>query len=191
MDLRERRNIARAFQVALIVLAIGLAIGWAKRKAPGHRNVQFQVQPPDVTTLVAGDVEIFNIDTTVSLLLKGDRIYAGLSPKMVAKIRAEITKDDLKDKDTSGLGGAIAKVVKEQVAEKIASRMVYDLKDIRDIEYREPRLVIEWKRGGEQQIFGNIKVSEDGDQRSAGRFRPEDAERFIAAVRERQRALEP
>jgi hypothetical protein len=189
MDLRERRNIARAFQVALIVLAIGLAIGWAKRRAPGRGNMHMQVDPPAVQTLSGGDLQIFSVDTTVELMLKGDRIYAGLSPKIVDKVRQNLAKES--DRDSSGLGGAIAAMVKEQVAEKIATRMVYNLRDIRDIEFREPSIVIAWKRGGEEHLFGSVKINDDdGRNRHANRFRREDAERFVEAVRERLREIE-
>lgn len=189
MELRQRRTLARAIQVSLIVLAIGLAIGWAKRRAPGGGKTHLQVQPPSVETLAAGDVQIFNVDTTVDLLLKGDRIYGGLSPKIVEKVRGEMAKRG--DTDTSGLGGAIAAMVKSQVAEKIATRVVYNLSDIRDIEYREPSLVLKWKRGGEEHLFGSVKIDDDGRRGDSNRFPPEDAERFVAAVRHRLRVLEP
>jgi hypothetical protein len=189
MELRQRRTVSRAIQVALIALAIGIAIGWAKRRTPGGGNVRMQVDPPVVEAVVGGDLQIFNVDTTVDLILKGDRIYAGLSPKIVDKVRADLARGQ--EKDTSGLGGAIASIVKQQVADKIAARVVYDVHDIRSIEYREPSIVVEWKRGGEEQLFSSVKIDHDGDKRSGNRFRREDAERFIAAVRERQRAIEP
>jgi hypothetical protein len=75
-------------------------------------------------------------------------------------------------------------MVTQQVADKIDTRVVYDVQDIRDIRYDDPHIVIQWKRGGEERLFGSVKV--DGG-RDANRFRREDAERFIAAVKERQR----
>lgn len=182
MELRQRRVVSRFLRVALVALAVGLAILWLQRRAPAGGDVDIQVEAPPIETLGPGDVQIFNEDTTVDLVLRGDRIYAGLSPKIVAKVRTEMAKE--KDRDTTGLGGAIAHMVKQQVAEKIGTRVVYDVGTIRDLRYDDPNIVIEWKRGGEQRLFESVKV--DGN-RSANRFRREDAERFIAAVKTRQR----
>lgn len=179
MELRQRRLVARLVQVALIALAIAFAATWIFRRAP-DRNIEMQTRAPSVETLGPGDVQIFNVDSTVDLILKDNKIFAGLSPKTIAKVRAEIAKDT--DKDTAGLGGAIAQLVKEQVADKIGTRVVYDVADIRDIRYRDEQIVLEWKRGGEQELFGKIKVDKNRD---TNRFRPEDAQRFIAAVKAR------
>jgi hypothetical protein len=189
MELRQRRTAARAIQVVLVLVAIVIAIGWANRRVPRGDKTHLQVHPPSVETLAAGDVQIFSVDTTVDLLLKGDRIYGGLSPKIVEKVRGEMAKEG--SGDTSGLGGAIAAMVKAQVAEKIATRVVYDLRDVRDIEYREPALVLKWKRGGEERLFGSVKIDDDGRRGESNRFRADDAERFVAAVRQRLRTLEP
>ena len=182
MELRQRRTISRFVRLLLVALAIGIAIAWCARRAPsGATAMRMQSSPP--AALSAADVQIFNVDTTVDLILQGTKIYAGLSPKIVERVRGELTKST--QKDTSGIGGAIAQMVKQQVADNIDTRVVYDVQDIRDIRYDDPHIVIQWQRGGEERLFGSVKV--DGD-RDANRFRREDAERFIAAVKERQRS---
>jgi|SRR5688500_1254254 hypothetical protein len=180
MELRQRRLVSRVVQLGLVVLAIALAASWVRGRKPRRPDIHVQVQAPDVQTLGPGDVQIFNVDSTVDLMLKADKIYAGLSPKTIAKIRSEIARDI--DKDTSSLGGAIGKFVKDQVADKIGTRVVYDVADIRDIRYKDEKLIVEWKRGGEQALFGNVKVDDDKD---SNRFRQDEAERFIAAVKAR------
>jgi hypothetical protein len=182
MELRQRRTISRFVRLFLVALAIGIAIAWCARRAPsGATSMRMQSAPP--ATLSSGDVQIFNVDTTVDLILQGTKIYAGLSPTIVDRVRGELAKST--QKDTAGIGGAIAQMVKQQVADKIDTRVVYDIQDIRDLRYDDPHIVIAWKRGGEERLFGSVKV--DGD-RDANRFRREDAERFIAAVKERQRS---
>ena len=183
MELRQRRTVSRFVRVLLVALAVGIVIAWCAQRAPGGAATAMRMEASPPAALAAGDVQIFNVDTTVDLILQGTKIYAGLSPKVVERVRGELAKKT--DKDTSGLGGAIAQLVKEQVADKIDTRVVYDIHDIRDIRYADPNIVIEWKRGGEERLFGKVKV--DGD-RDANRFRREDAERFIAAVKERQRS---
>jgi hypothetical protein len=184
-DLRQRRVISRIVRFGLIALAVVLVAMWVQRRTPDRERLpRMQADAPIVEALGAGDLQIFNVDSTVDVMLKGDRILAGLSPKTVAKVREEIARST--SKDTTGLGASIAQMVKQQVADKIATRVVYDVRDIRDIRYENEKLVIEWKRGGEQELFGSVKVDRD---REAGRFRPEDARAFIDAVNARRREL--
>jgi hypothetical protein len=184
MELRQRRTVSRFVRFLLIALAVGIAIAWLSRRTPeGVKNIQ--IESPPSQALGSGDLQIFNEDTTVDLVLQGTRIYAGLSPKIVEKVRGDLARST--GKDTAGIGGAIAQLVKQQVADKIDTRVVYDIDAIRDIRYDEPSIVVEWKRGGEEHLFGKVKV--DGD-RNTNRFRRADAERFIAAVKARQRSGE-
>jgi thimet oligopeptidase len=73
--------------------------------------------------------------------------------------------------------------VKSTVADKISIRAVYPLADIRDVRHEDGRLLIHWKSGKESTLLGD-KIKVDGD-RDANRFRPEDAERLVAAIRAR------
>lgn len=184
MQLRQRRVVSRFIQISLIALAVGIAIAWVARRVPETQEVRMQFDPPALTTLGAGDVQVYNVDSTLDLVLLGDKIYAGLSPQMVAKVREKLARES--GRDTSGFGGAIATLVKQQVSEKIAARIVYDVHDISDIRYDEPNLVFEWRSGREQRPFEKIQI--DGN-RNANRFTRAEAERFISAVKARQREL--
>ncbi len=186
MQLRERRIASRIIRFGLVALAIIIAATWVLRKADvrGGTPLRVEGQAPALETLAAGDVQIFNEDSTVDVILAGDRLSAGLSPQKLAEVRAEIARST--ERDTSGIGGSIAQMVKKQVADKISLRAVYPIAEIRDIRYEDDgRLLIEWTSGKESTLLGdNIRVDNDRD---ANRFRPEDAERLIAAVRARQR----
>lgn len=185
-QLRERRIASRVIRFGLVALAIVIAATWMLRKVDVRGGTPLRVEgaAPALETLAAGDVQIFNEDSTVDVILAGDRLSAGLSPQKLAEVRAEIARST--QKDTGGIGGSIAQIVKTTVADKISIRAVYPLAEIRDVHYEDNgRLRIEWTSGKESTLLGdNIRVDNDRD---ANRFRREDAERLIAAVRKRLR----
>lgn len=186
MEIRQRRVVSRFVRLALVALAIGIGIFWLRsdEQEPKAKQKTFDFTgTATAQPLAPGDVQIFNVDSSLDIILAGTKINAGLSPRIVAKVRGELAKET--EKDTSGFGGAIAQMVKQQVADKIGTRVVYDIDAIKDIHYREPSIIIEWKHGGEERLFGSVKV--DGD-RETNRFHRDEAERFIAAVKARQRS---
>ncbi len=144
-------------------------------------RVQTEAPPPD--SLGAGDVRIYNSDSSVDVILKGDKILAGLSPKTVARVRAEMDTGPTTD---SGIGGGIASIVKKTVAGAIGTHAAFPLADIRDVRFDRGRLIFEWANGGEHHLFGDTKVN---GNREGNSFRPEDATRFIDAVHARKKAL--
>jgi hypothetical protein len=181
MERTHRVLVSRVIRVALIVVAIVLAGSWIFGRVRPSTNFTLESTPTSVEALSAGDVQIFNIDSTVDLVLKDQRILAGLSPQMVTKVRGELAKEQGKD---SGLGGSIAAMVKKTVSDNIATRVVYDINDIEDMRYEGEQIVIDWKSGRTQKLFGGVQVQGD---REANRFRREDATRFIELVKARQR----
>lgn len=181
MELNERRTVSRLARFGLLALAVILGASWMMRRVPGRGRIGVETQVPTVEALGVGDVQIFNEDSTVDVILRGNQILAGLSPRMVAKVRADM--ENSARKETTGIGGSIAQMVTKTVADKIGTHVAYDVADIRDIRYDNGRLVLEWKRGGDHRIFGKITVDED---QNAGRFREADAQRFIAAFKARQ-----
>src|SRR6185503_16101154 len=110
----------------------------------------------------------------------GDKIFAGLSPKTVAKVKSEL--DTSASHDTSGIGASISQIVKKSVAGAIGTHAAFPLSDIRDIRYEGDQIVFDWKDGGKRQIFGGTKVN---GGRVSNTFRREDAEKFVGAVRAR------
>ncbi|HEU4988757.1 MAG: hypothetical protein KGL93_04825 [Gemmatimonadota bacterium] len=180
----SRKWAGRGIQLLLVVVALAYVGNWVRgRFSRGVRemHVSSVAMPPD--SLGPGDIRIYNADSTVDLLLVGDRIYAGLSPQMVAKVRRDM--DTSAHADT-GLGGSIAHLVKSKVAGAIGTHVVYKVADIRDVRLDNGTIVLDWKKGGHQTMFETTNVN---GRRADNTFRPEDAQRFIDAVRARQQQL--
>ena len=180
----SRKWAGRAIQVVLLFAALAFVGNWLRARFSSARHdthVAGLQMPPD--SLGPGDVRILNADSSVDLMLVGDRIWAGLSPQMVAKVRRDM--DTTQHADT-GLGGSIANLVKKSVAGAIGTHAVYRLADVRDVRYENGRLLFDWKSGGHETMFRNTRVNGD---RADDSFRKEDADRFIAAVHARQKQL--
>lgn len=198
-DLRTRRWLGRLIRVGLIGVAILFVASWGWSKIGGHNLVFARSGRGSGRTiggvsgvegavtdasLSPGDMRIYNRDSTVDLVLRGAQVLAGLSPKVVAKVQADMAKGS--DKDASGLGGLIASTVKQTVANSIGTHVVYPVANIEDMRYEDGQLVIEQTNGEETRLFGNSKVN----GREAGKlFDEADAKRFIEAVRARRREL--
>jgi hypothetical protein len=182
---RRRRLTYRLVQLVLVFLSVGIVVAFFSSKRserPRGPDVSVTTDVPTVTQLSAGDAQLFNVDSTVDLILQGDKLLAGLSPKTVAKIRSEIDKAG--SGDASGLGAQIAAAVKEQVADKIGMHVAYDIHDIEDIRYEDERIVIDWRSGKQQRLFESVKV--DGNRGDANRFHEAEARRFIELVKARK-----
>lgn len=188
----HRRWIGRLIRFGLVAVAIIIVARWlsqrtsaAVKTAVRSADVRIQSEAPAAATLGPGDAQIFSRDSSVNLILQGDKILAGLSPQTVAKIRADLEKSGATD-DTSGLGGSIAQFVKKTVADKIGTHVVYSLADIRDIHYENDEIVLEDLKGNRKRMFGNVKVNKHPVSES---FPPEDAQRFVELVRARKKSL--
>lgn len=182
-----RRWIGRLIRAGLVVLAIAVVGFWIGRHTWASKGAaKVRVQRAEVTdqSLGPGDLRVYNVDSTVDLVLHGDRVLAGLSPRTADRIREKMQSEA--SRDTTGLGGFIAATVKQTVASAITTHVVYPVADIADMRYQDGSLVIERRDGGTTHLFGNTKVNDRNVSKS---FRREDAERFIAAVRARQNQL--
>jgi len=180
----SRRFVAGLIRIGLVILAVVIAGAYIGHRGPkrSHMRVQTEVPPPSAA-LAPGDMRIYNADSSVDLILEGNRILAGLSPKTVEKIRSEMERSTTGE--TSGLGGSIAAVVKKSVAGAIGTHGAFPIASISDIRYEGGdvgEIVIDWKDGGTHQLFGNTNV--DGSKVGKS-FRREDAEPFVAAVKAR------
>jgi hypothetical protein len=182
MSPSSRRFIAGLVRVGLVVLAIVFVSGYFARKMPHKSRIRVQTEVPSPEALGPGDMRIYNADSSVDLILVGDKILAGLSPKTIAKIQGGLEQSA--SRDTSGLGASISQMVKKSVAGAIGTHAVFPVSDIRDIRYENEQIVFERKDGSTHQLFGNTRV--DGGKVS-NTFRAEDAEKFIAAVKARMR----
>jgi hypothetical protein len=193
---RKRRRLKyRLVQLVLVMLTLGIGIAfWTSRRGvnfdadvnAGRREITIATDVPAASQLAPGDMQLFNEDSTVDLILQGRHILAGLSPKTVERIRSEIRNSG--PDDSSGIAGFIASTVKEQVADKIGTHVRYDITDIDDIRLEGDRLVMDWKSGKQQELFESVKI--DRERGRANRFRRDEALRFIELVKERQRQIE-
>lgn len=182
---RSKRWIAGIIRVLLVVAGVAIVVAWVWHRVPRPSHLRVQVAPvPD--SLGAGDLRIYNGDSTVDLVLQGSRILAGLSPRKVAEIRAKMDSERTSHAggDTD-LGSSIAQIVKSTVATAIGTHAVFPLAGIRDVRYDAGRVVVEGTDGRERPLFEGVKL--DGGRPDA--FRREDVERFRAAVQARKQQL--
>lgn len=179
----SRRFVAGLIRIGLVILAIVIAGAYIGHRTPRRHHIQIQTDAPPPGALAPGDMRIYNADSSVDLVLQGDKILAGLSPKTIDKVRSDLERSA--SEDTSGLGASIASIVKKSVAGAIGTHGAFPLSDIRDIRYQGGEvgeIVIDWKDGGDHQLFGNTNV----DGAKVGKsFRRVDAEPFVAAVKAR------
>jgi hypothetical protein len=182
MTVSSRRVIAGLIRFALVLLAIVFVSGYFihKRTPSVKHPMRMETEVPPPAALAPGDLRIYNRDSTVDVILMGNSILAGLSPKTIAKVKDAVNAKT--SGETTGIGGSIAQIVKTSVASAIGTHASYPLNQIRDIRYEDNTIVFEWKNGDEHELFSNTKV--DGEKVSRT-FAEDDAERFIAAVKER------
>ena len=179
--MNSRRVIGSLVSFGLVIFACALAIVWIKHRlrAPSSSHVRVETQmPPD--SLGPGDLRLYNADSSVDVVLMGDKILAGLSAKTVAKIKGSLNDSH---SDSSGFGGMISSIVKSSVAGAIGTHAVFPLSEIKDIQYDDGRIRVTWTDGGNHDLFGNTKVDK---QKVSNTFNEADAKRFVAAVRERK-----
>jgi len=178
--MNSRRVIGSLIRFGLVILAIWLVVGWVRRKVGDHRHVRVEAQaPPD--SLGPGDMRIYNADSSVDVVLVGNKILAGLSPKTVAKIKSGL--DESRSGDTSGIGGMVSQIVKSSVAGAIGTHAVFPLAEIQDIRYDGGKIRVKWTDGGDRELFSGAKVN---NEKVSDSFNEADAKRFVDAVRARK-----
>lgn len=181
MTVSSRRVVAGLVRFGLVLLAIVFVSGYFIRKMPTRRHtmrVETEVPPPEA--LAPGDLRIYNRDSTVDLILAGNNILAGLSPKTIARVKNAVNEKTAGE--TTGFGGSIAQIVKSSVASAIGTHASFPVSEIRDIRYENNTIVFDWKNGDKHELFGHTTVDKE---KVSHTFPQEDAERFIAAVKDR------
>jgi len=182
MTVSSRRVVAGLIRFGLVLLALFFVSGYFihKRPARSKHTMRIETEVPPPGALAPGDMRIYNRDSSVDVILAGNAILAGLSPKTIAKVKDEVNSKT--SGETTGIGGSIAQIVKSSVASAIGTHASYPLNELRDIRYEDETIVFEWKNGDDHELFSNTKVN---GQKVSHTFAQEDAERFIAAVKER------
>ena len=123
MSPTSRRIVAGIVRLGLLVLGVCVVYLYFKGHFERRHSSHIQVQRTVPATLGPNDLRIYNVDSTVDLMLMGNSILAGLSPKMVAKVNSEMASSD--SRDTSGLGASISQIVKKSVAGAIGTHAVF------------------------------------------------------------------
>ena len=184
MELQTRRRVGIAVRIGLVLAAFAFVGGWLWSKVPTQGPVSVQREAPTVEALGPGDLQILSTDGGIDLILKGDKIMAGLSPATVAKVRDEMAKSSAGD--SSGLGGMIAGMVKSSVASAIGTHITYPVAEVKSLMFDGQQLVLVTKADKTHRLFGDAKTE---GRKEPATFRKEDAERFIDAVMARKAEL--
>lgn len=185
----SRRFIGGLARIALVVVALAYVASRISHHARDKHTSVVRTEPEvsevsevaaAPTALAAGDMRIYNTDSSIDISLVGNSIYAGLSQKTVDQVKTKMN-EKMSD-DTTGFAGSIQSIVKSSVAGAIGTHAVFPLADIRDIRYDHEQIVVDWKDGSHHELFGSTRVN---GVKESHTFRPEDAQRFVDAVRAR------
>lgn len=138
----------------------------------GSRGLVRGGDPP----LGPGDVRVVSTDGAIVLALVGDTVRMRMGDSLTTQVQRKL---DAGADSAAGFGGFIARTVKGAVGGAMAEAARFVMRvpvaEVQDLRYEN----------GELKVNGN---HHKGMQANA-RFTPADAERFMNAVRTRQRAL--
>lgn len=126
-----------------------------------------------------GDVRVTSVDGAVVLALVGDSVRMQLSDSLRRKVQQEL---DTSSQD--GFGGLVTRSVSGIVGSAMGFVVRVPVREIEDVRYENGKILFETRGSTKIQMSGK-----DGDGRSSTAFTPADGERFVAAVKARQREL--
>jgi hypothetical protein len=135
------------------------------------------------TEAVPDDIRIQTTNAELDLALAGDTISAGLTPRALAKVRQET---DTSTVHATGMGGSIERLVKSSVQSAVSSRVRFPVSAVKDVRYENGAIRFEWNERP-TRLLDQTKVN---DKPFLESFRPEDAQRFVDAVRARIRTAQ-
>lgn len=125
-----------------------------------------------------GDIRIQTTANELDLALVGDTISAGLAPSALEKARQAT---DTARVTGTGIGGSIERLVKRSVQEGLSKRVAFPVSAVKDVRYQDGRIEFEWNERP-TRLVDQTKVNGKPFLES---FRPDDAQRFVDAVRAR------
>jgi hypothetical protein len=168
-----------------IVIATAIVVSACRHEEPPAEQaadirVARNAGTANAATLGDGDIRITSTDGGVDLALIGDSISGGLSQQSLEKARRETDTNKVKG---TGFGADIEKMVKGTVQSALATRVAFPLSAIKDVRYDGRKIVFDWN--GTPRISGKMQVN---DKDALESFSPEDAQRFVDAVRARKLA---
>lgn len=126
------------------------------------------------------DIAIETRDGNVVLALGEDEVFMRLSDKALAEASKELKTRDTDPKDTK-VGAMIEDMVKKGIEKAINSRIVYQLHEIRDVRYEDGEIRFEYR---DKHVMSFETFKGEDDENVMSRFRPDDARRFVSAVKQ-------
>ena len=132
---------------------------------------------------VPDDIRIETTNAELDLALAGDTISAGLTPRALEKVRKET---DTASVHATGVGGSIERLVKSTVQSAVSSRVRFPVSAVKDVRYENGAIRFEWNERP-TRLLDQTKVN---DKPFLESFRPDDAQRFVDAVRARIRTAQ-
>jgi hypothetical protein len=134
-------------------------------------------------TLGEGDVAVTSTDGAVQLMLVGDTVRMQLSDSLRASVKAGV--DSSLDADAGAIGGAIGGAVGKLVGGAMGFVVRLPVHEVENVRYEEGQ--IRFESHGTSKFTMGGPGNEDGDGKNGAKFSPEDGERFVEAVKARQR----
>lgn len=184
---RERRDAAE--QRAQVDSLARRAAQMAQESSPVERaRIDNRVGLPRIAGVASGaagdSVRITSTDGAVVYTLARDTVRMQLGDSVVRAVRKNIAGAD-------SASGNFGNFIKQTVAGAVGSAMSFVMKtpvrDIRTARYENGELRLE--SDGGPLHHGTFSVGHKRDGKNHTTFAPADAERFIAAIEARQRAL--
>jgi hypothetical protein len=133
-------------------------------------------------TLGEGDVAVTSTDGAVQLMLVGDTVRMQLSDSLRASVKAEV--DSSLDHDAGAIGSAIGGAVGKIVGGAMGFVVRLPVDEVENVRYEEGQIRFESRGNTKFTMSGRSDGNGDGKGAS---FTPEDGERFVEAVKARQR----
>jgi hypothetical protein len=116
----------------------------------------------------------------VVLALRADSVVMRLSDSTLAEVRAETDTGDVEG-DPASVAARLERLVKSGVQKALSKEIAVSVDRIEEIRYEDGRIVMRVEKAPKVLNFESVKV---GDNRPVlASFPPDDARRFVAAVR--------
>lgn len=127
-------------------------------------------------------IRILTTNRAAFLSLREDNLVAGLSDSLRQVVAIEMKKE--MGKEHSGrVGQAIEEAVRNGVSKMMQKEITVPLSEIRDIDYKNNRIVIAYKHGKAPGMINLETIKSDGDRTLLQQFNEADARKFVAVVR--------
>lgn len=138
-----------------------------------------------MSPLEKGEVRIMTVNGAGFLSLRNDDLVAGFSDSLVQAAKQEMAKEMQSGSDGGKLGEFIKDAVQSGVSKVLSHRVSVPVSEIRDIEYRRNRIVIDYKRDRKKELIDFEGLKTEGDTPFLASFNEEESKRLVQAVRAR------